>query len=70
MRLPGADNVVAGRIAVDNLPNHLHVLGRIPPVPLGLEVPDDEVLLLACPDPGDGARNLPRNEYLPFLGDS
>ncbi len=53
VRLAGGDDVVVGFVLLEHQPHRLDVFLGVPPVALGIEVAQVEVLLLALQDGGD-----------------
>ena len=52
--LPGRHHIIVRLVLLEHPPHRLHVLGRVPPVPLRLQVSEIHLVLQASLDPGHG----------------
>mmetsp|Transcript_31586 Transcript_31586/g.82523 ORF Transcript_31586/g.82523 Transcript_31586/m.82523 type:complete len:204 (+) Transcript_31586:1001-1612(+) len=61
----GGDHVVVGRLLLQHHPHHLHVVARVAPVALGVDVAHEELVLQPLVDARDRTRHLSRDERGP-----
>src|SRR6266571_14702 len=61
-RLPGCDHVVVGLFLLEYPPHRLDVLGRVPPVPLRVEIAKLDELRFPGDDLGEAVRDLAGDE--------
>src|SRR5277367_898475 len=66
--LIGGEDEVVGFVVLEDAPHALDVLLGVAPVALGVEVAEEEVLLEAALDAGDGASDLAGDEGLAAAG--
>src|SRR5207245_11235241 len=62
VRLARGKHVVLRLVRLEHAPRAVHVVTREPPVTLGLEVAEAQLVLLAAQDRADGTRDLARDE--------
>ena len=62
MGLAGRDDIVVGLLLLHHHPHHLHVVSRVPPVALRVDVAHVEPLLQPLLDARNSARHLARHE--------
>src|SRR5680860_1150830 len=65
VRLAGCDHEVVGLVVLQHHPHCLDVLGRIAPVPAGIEISEVELVLQAGLDASNGPGDLASHERLP-----
>src|SRR5579859_7653598 len=65
MRLPGGEHVVLGLVHLQHPPRAVHVVARVAPVALRVEIAETERVLLAADDRADRARDLAGHERRP-----
>ena len=62
MRFPGADHEVVRGVLLEDAPDGIHVFGGIAPVAAGVEIAEEEGVLLSGEDGGDGPGDLAGDE--------
>src|SRR6516164_3809752 len=62
MALAGRELIIVGRILLQDQPHPLHKIARVPPVTLGIEIAEEQLLLQPTLDRCDHARDLTGDE--------
>src|SRR6516225_8064463 len=62
MALAGREHIIVGRILLQDQPHPLHKIARVPPVTLGIEIAEEQLLLQPALDRCDRARDLAGDE--------